>query len=101
MNCIWEQLTVPNKGLALAADDSEESEAGEEEAAMLARKFKKFFRNSRYGNQRNYKERGTANMKTNFECHKCKSTEHFIKDCPLWKNEKGKGKTREAGRPPK
>ena len=31
----------------------------------------------------------------------CGSTDHFIKDCPQWKNEKSKGKTREAGRMPK
>ena len=79
-----------NKGLALAANDHEESETDEEETTMLARKFKKFFRNNRYGNQRHNKERGTANMKTNFECHKCGNTDHFIKDCPQWKNDKGK-----------
>ena len=89
-----------NKGLALTANDQEESESDEEEAAMLVRKFKKFFRNSRYNNQRNFKERGTANSKANFECHKCGSTDHFIKECPQWKNEKGKGKARETGRQP-
>ncbi|CAO2837831.1 unnamed protein product, partial [Amaranthus hypochondriacus] len=39
-----------NKGLALAAKEQEESETDEEEAAMLVRKFKKFFRNNRYNN---------------------------------------------------
>ena len=84
-----------NKGLALAAGEQDESECDEEEAALLVRKFKKFFRNSRYANQRNNKERRTKNL----ECHKCGSTEHFIKDCPTWKNEKGKGKTRDSRRP--
>ena len=60
-----------NKGLALAANDQEESETDEEKAAMLVRKFKKFFRNNRYANQRDNKERGSANLKTNYECHKC------------------------------
>ena len=87
--------------MALAANDHEELETAEEETAMLARKFKKLFRNSRYENQRHNKERGTANMKTNFECHKCGNTDHFIKDCPQWKNDKGKGKAREAGRQPR
>ena len=67
---------------------------------MLVRKFKKFFRNSRYTNQRNYKERRTANTKSNLECHKCGSTDHFIKDCPMWKNEKGKGKAWDIERLP-
>ena len=87
-----------NKGLALAAANQDESECDEEEAAMLVRKFKKFFKNSRYSNQRNNKERRTTNTKSNLECHKCGSTEHFIKDCPMWKNEKGKGKARDSGR---
>ena len=90
-----------NKGLVLAANDNEESETDEEDTAMLARKFKKYFRNSRYGNQRHNKERGTANTKTNFECHKCGNTDHFIKDCPQWKNDTGKGKAREVGRQPR
>ena len=89
-----------NKGLALTAGDQEESECDEEEAALLVRRFKKFFRNSRYNNQRKNKERRSANTKSNLECHKCASTEHFIKDCPMWKNEKGKGKAREIGRQP-
>ena len=79
-----------NKGFALAVADQDESECDEKEAAMLVRKFKKFFSNSRYTNQRNNKERRTINTKSNLECHKCGSTEHFIKDCPLWKNEKGR-----------
>ena len=72
----------PNKGFALIAADQEESECDEEEAAMLVRKFKKFFRNSRYANQRNNKERRFANSKPEYECYKCGSTDHFIKDCP-------------------
>ena len=87
-----------NKGLALTAADQEESECDEEEAAMLARKFKKFFRNNRYTNQRNNKERRSANTKSNLECHKRGSTDHFIKDCSMWKNKKGKRKARETGR---
>ena len=87
-----------NKRLALAAANQNESECDEEEAAMLVRKFKKFLRNNRYSNPRNNKERITTNTKINLECHKRGSTEHFIKDCPMWKNEKGKGKARDSGR---
>ena len=67
-----------NKGLALAENDHEESETHEEEAALLVRKFKKLFRNSRFANQKNNKERGSANSMTNYECHKCGSDNHFI-----------------------
>ena len=89
-----------NKGLALTAADQEESECDEEEAAMLLRRFKKFYRNNRYANQRNNNEKRSANSKSNLECHKYGSTDHFIKHCPMWKNEKGKGKARETGRLP-
>ena len=39
-----------NKELALTAADQEESECDEDEAAMLVRRFKKFFRNNIYTN---------------------------------------------------
>ena len=89
-----------NNGSALVVNDQEESECDEEEAAIFVRKFKKFFRNSRYANQRNNKERRFANSKSDYERHNFGSTDHFIKDCPTWKNENGKGKTREIGRLP-
>ena len=52
-----------NKGLALAVKDHKELECDEKEAAMLVRKFKKFFKNNRYANQRNNK----GNWKTTDE----------------------------------
>ena len=89
-----------NKGLTLAVNEQEESLCDEEEAAMLVRRFKKFFRNNGYANQRNNKDKRSANSKSDYECHKYGNTDHFIKDCPTWKNEKGKGKARETGRLP-
>ena len=58
---------------------------------MLVQKFQKLFRNSRYANQRNNMERRSANFKSDYEFHKCGGTDHFIKSCPTWKNEKGTG----------
>jgi hypothetical protein len=78
--------------LALAVNDQEESECDEEEADMLVRKFKKFCRNSRYANQRNNIERGSANTKTNYECHKCGSMITLSRIALNGKNEKGKRK---------
>ena len=80
-----------NKGLALAVNEQEELEYDEEEAAMLVQRLKIFFRNSRYANQRNNKDKRSANSKSDYECHNRRSTDHFIKDCPTWKNDKGKG----------
>ena len=67
-----------NKGLALRAADQEESECDEEEAAMLVRRFKKFFRNNRYTNERNNKERRSANSKSNLKCHNFFSSDNII-----------------------
>ena len=89
-----------NKGLALAANDQEESECDEEEVAMLVSRFEKFFKNNRYANQRNNKEKKPSKTKSNHECYRCGSTDHFIKDYPTWKIEKCKGTAREIGRQP-
>lgn len=79
-----------NNGLALAAYEQKETECDEEEASMLVRRFDKFFRNNRYANQRNNREKKPSNTKFDYGCHWCGSTNHFIKGCPTWKIEKGK-----------
>jgi hypothetical protein len=56
-----------NKGLALIVNDQEESECDEEEAAMMVRKFKKIFRNSKYANQRNNKQKSLIKNRTSRE----------------------------------
>ena len=89
-----------NKGLALATNEHEDSECDEEKATMLVRRFKKFFGNIRYANQRYSKQKKPSNTMSDYGCHWCGSTDHFIKDCPTWKIEKGKGMARETGRQP-
>ena len=56
-----------NKGLALAVNEQEESKCDEEQAAMLVRRFKKFFRNNRYANQRNNKDKRYVKSKSDYE----------------------------------
>ncbi|XP_021719011.1 uncharacterized protein LOC110686710 [Chenopodium quinoa] len=84
-----------NKGLALKADEEEDSEVDEDEAALIVRRFKKIFKKGR--TSRNF-GKNTSNTKPDYSCHKCGSPNHFIRDCPLWENDKGKGKAKEQGR---
>ncbi|XP_021713456.1 uncharacterized protein LOC110681610 [Chenopodium quinoa] len=80
------------KGLALKAGDQEDSEVDEEEAAMLVRRFKRMF--NRNNKSRNFTKKPSTS-KIDSGCHKCGSLEHFIRECPLWDTEKGKGKAKE------
>ncbi|XP_021731349.1 uncharacterized protein LOC110698260 [Chenopodium quinoa] len=84
-----------NKGLALKADEEEDSEVDEDEATLIVRRFKKMFKKGR--TSRNFGKK-TSNPKPDYSCHKCGSLDHFIRDCPLWENDKGKGKAKEQGR---
>lgn len=82
-----------NKGLALRAEESDESEEDANEAAMLVRRFKRALNKNRSSNM-NYGRKFTSS-KRDFGCHECGSTEHFIKDCPQWDTEKGRSKSKE------
>ncbi|XP_021753763.1 coiled-coil domain-containing protein 186-like [Chenopodium quinoa] len=77
---------------------AEDSESGEEEAAMLVRKLKKLYRNKRFGDQKKRNFKKNQYSKETGGCHKCGNTDHFIKECPLWESEKGKGKMKEHGK---
>ncbi|XP_021747709.1 uncharacterized protein LOC110713568 [Chenopodium quinoa] len=83
------------KGLALKAGDQEESEVDEEEVAMLVRWFKRMF--NRNNRTRNFTKK-SSNSKDDSGCHKCGSLDHFIRECPLWETEKGKGKAKEQNK---
>ena len=65
---------------------------------MKRRLLKKIFKNNRKGNQRNSWNEKSSNSKSNSKCHKCESTDLFIKECLMWKTEKGKGKARKSRR---
>ncbi|XP_021721230.1 uncharacterized protein LOC110688773 [Chenopodium quinoa] len=84
-----------NKGLSLKADEEEDSEVDEDEASLIVRRFKKMFKKGR--TSRNFGKK-TSNTKPDYSCHKCRSPDHFIRDCTLWENDKGKGKAKEQGR---
>ncbi|XP_021858321.1 uncharacterized protein [Spinacia oleracea] len=78
-----------NKALALKTENDENSEE-DEETALFARRFKRMFRNYKEGDHRGKPNRKFS--KTDSGCHKCGNLEHRIRECPLWEQEKGKGK---------
>ncbi|XP_056687553.1 uncharacterized protein [Spinacia oleracea] len=91
--------TVPenpkNQGLALKAEELEDSEPDEEEAATLVRRMKRLYRNLRPGNQKGRNSgRRTIGSKSGQGCFKCGDPDHQIRECPRWEYEKGKGEDR-------
>ena len=80
-----------SKSIALKADDEDDSDSEEEEAALMVRKFRKMYRNMKNGN---FKGK-TKKFSNKAACHKCGSTDHFIKECPLWENDKTKERNKE------
>ncbi|XP_021839804.2 uncharacterized protein [Spinacia oleracea] len=78
-----------NRALALKTENDENSKE-DEETALFARRFRRMFRNYKDGDHR-----GKPNLKfskTDTGCHKCGNLEHRIRECPLWDQERGKGK---------
>ncbi|XP_021748102.1 coiled-coil domain-containing protein 186-like [Chenopodium quinoa] len=94
------QESSKSRGIALKVvqPSEEDSESGEEEAAMLVRKLKKLYRNKRFGDKKKRNFKKNQYSKETGGCHKCGNTNHFIKECPLWESEKGKGKMKEHGK---
>ena len=75
--------------------ENDESEVDEEEAAIIVRKFKRMF-NKNSKNQKSFTKKPSTS-KADSGCHKCGSLDHFIRECPQWDIEKGKGKAKEPG----
>ncbi|XP_021723961.1 uncharacterized protein LOC110691350 [Chenopodium quinoa] len=94
------QESSKSRGISLKVvqPSEEDSTSGEEEAAMLVRKLKKLYRNKRFGDQKKRNFKKNQYSKETGGCHKFGNTDHFIKECPLWESEKGKGKMKEHGK---
>ncbi|XP_021721340.1 uncharacterized protein LOC110688888 [Chenopodium quinoa] len=84
------QETVKSQGLALRANEEseEKSDIDEEEAAMLVRRLKKFYRNNKFLDKKKGYSKRNQESKAKSSCHKCGSINHFIKECPLWESKK-------------
>jgi len=77
-------------GLALKARESNSSDFDEERKAMIARKFKIFFKEA----ESKYKNGNTSKAKNSDRdqfsgCFKCGRQDHVVKNCPLLKEEQG------------
>ena len=79
-----------DRGLALKARESDSSYFDEEGMAVIARKFKKFFKKT----ESLYKKGNTSKAKNSDRdqfsgCFKCRRQDHVVKNCPLLKEEQG------------
>ncbi|XP_070010674.1 uncharacterized protein [Nicotiana sylvestris] len=81
------------KNLVLKADSNESSEE-DSDMAYLTKKFQKMVR--RNGEML---KKGSSSKPKNYDiCHKCGKPGHFIKDCPLLKQEFSKNKPEKAAK---
>lgn len=78
--------TIRPKALDLKSEEPKESETDDEEAGIMTR-FKKLFNKNYKGNN--------VKKPTKLSCNKYGGLDHFIKEFPLWENEKTKGKFKE------
>lgn len=79
-----------DRGLALKARESYSLDFDEEGMAMIARKFKNFFKEA----ESKYKNCNTSKAKNSdrdqfSRCFKCGRQDHVVKNCPLLKEEQG------------
>ncbi|XP_021759476.1 uncharacterized protein LOC110724344 [Chenopodium quinoa] len=85
-----------NRGLVLRVEEQEDSEPDEEEVSMMVRKFRRFYKNLKTGNQKDKNpSKRISNSKPDSGCFKCGSSEHLIRECPLWETDQGKAKGKE------
>ena len=79
-----------DRGLALKARESDSSDFDEEGMAMIARKFKKFFKEaeSKYANG-NISKAKNSDRDQFSGCFKSGRQDHVVKNCPLLKEEQG------------
>ena len=79
-----------DRGMALKPRESDSSDFDEEGMAMIARKFKIFFKEveSKYKNGNTNKAKNSD--RDHFSrCFKCGRQDHVVKNCPLVKEEQG------------
>ena len=79
-----------DRGLALKALESDDSDLDIEEIAMVTRKFKKFFKKSE-GNIKKGSTRKPQNSDHDkfSGCFRCEKPNHIVKNCPIQKEEQG------------
>ncbi|XP_061361118.1 uncharacterized protein LOC133305029 [Gastrolobium bilobum] len=79
------------KGIAQKSEREEEDETEsdeDEDLAMLARRFKKFFKKSKGDSTKN--RSGRQKPRVDEKCFKCGKSDHKIRDCPFLENESKK-----------
>jgi len=75
-------------GLALKIMEEDSSELGEEDVAMITRKFKKFFKKTKGGTRQKHPSRSKNTDREQFTgCFKCGKMDHIVKNCPQLKED--------------
>ena len=88
-----------DRGLALKALEEDSSDMDEEDMALITRKFKKFFRKSKeLSKKKNPVKTKNSDKEQVPGCFKCGKRDHFVKNCPLLKEEQPQEQFRHQGR---
>jgi len=86
-NSEQQEETKKHRGLALKIMEEDSSDL-DEDMAMLARKFKKFFKKTKAGTRQKQPSRSKNTDRDQFTgCFKCGKMDHMIKNCPQLKEE--------------
>ena len=86
-NSTQQEDTKKDRGLALKIKEEDSSELDEEDMAMLARKFKKFFKKTKAGARQKQPSKSKNTDRDQFTgCFKCGKMDHIIKNCPQLKD---------------
>ena len=79
-----------DRGLVLKARESDSSDFDGEGMAMIARKFKKFFKKTKSVCKKGNTSKAKNSDRDQFSgCFKCGRQDHVVKNCPLLKEEQG------------
>jgi len=83
-----QEETKKDRGLALKIMEEDSSDLDEEDMGMLARKFKKFFKETKAGTRQKQPVRSKNTDRDQFTgCFKYGKMDHIIKNCPQLKEE--------------
>jgi len=88
-NSQQQEETKKDRGLDLKIMEEDSSDLDEDDMAMLARKFKKFFKKTKAGTRQKQPGRFKNTDRDQFTgCFKCGKMDHIIKNCPQLKEER-------------
>ena len=89
-NSQQQEETKKDRGIAFKITKEDSSELDEENMAMITRKFKKFFKNTKEGTRKKHPSRFKNTDREQLSgCFKCGKMDHIVKNCPQLKAKTG------------